>query len=1110
MRTGDGRHAVIVARGRRRRPGKAPGASRRVGWPTVALATLLPLALAFAASAWLGMVYSPLGMAVDVALLAVLLSVLRLSARGPLALWGVGLVYAAVFVLSHAVKLAQLRLPVMAADATALVALLQVLSGWRLWCAGGILAVLVLLSAWALWPRRRGWPGLVLAAAWLGALVMGGGLLSRGLQQLSPLATPDDLVAKLARYGGAMFLLDDYATFRAEQVSVPGEQDVARAVAGVAAPRLSAGPGFRPRNVHLVLLEATWEPLALGHYTFSRDPFDPRFRHALDQGRGSAALVPGFGGATANAEFEVLCGLPATRDQVAFEHTIRNAMPCLPRVLREAGYLAQVSHPYDAAFWNRDEAYPRLGFERYYPINAFELDNMDGMFLFDASTYRQVLARLKTRDDPRPVFNYVVGLSSHFPFDRDRTRRPDLVEVTPASGLLQDYANAIAYSTRAFMDYVDAVHRDDPDAIIVAFGDHAPALGYHPDPYAASGIDMSGRLGLRTAGGLPDASALSRVPLLVFDGRRGVVPVGKVPLYMLPDVILSLLGPGAPGSVMSAFREAGMDPARQRMFLGFMMVDRDGRWQLCSAPSRDCDEARAVRDRLVVLRQDLALGDRHGLRWMQAEALAPATGMAVEKPRADCGIDVTDWGPKQRARGEAFNRQGDGSSTLWFKIRNGRGNPVLRLGEALEVPLTLAGATASAGLTPAQLDALPDTVSLRWACPDGSGAAIGEFHTGDVAVDVAPADAGAGPGAATACAGAILAHGPEAVRIGEPFNAQPDGRSAFWLLLEPGSQGFELWLGGHSVAFARQADTLSFEVSGELAALLSKPGELALQLRCGDAVVSERTVQVTGEPRPVDPAAAVPSPATSSGQSLPAREPRRHRDRAERFIAHAGGLAWGWDYTNSREALDQNHARGFRWFEVDLSWTADDALVLIHDWGQTWRRYFGGQPGAVPTLAGFREAPMRHGLTAQALADVIDWLRAHPEAVLVTDVKERNLEALAVLAREAPDLRTRIVPQAYEPGELAPLKALGFPRVILTVYRSPLPPSELAAAATTQGAWALTVPEERVRAGDYDQVLDAGALPVYVHTVNKPAAWASLAAAGVEGLYTDDLFPGTP
>jgi len=55
----------------------------------------------------------------------------------------------------------------------------------------------------------------------------------------------------------------------------------------------------------------------------SEDPLDPRFR-ALWQAAGNPHILsPVYGGYTANAEFEALCGFPVIADAVFFESRLR-------------------------------------------------------------------------------------------------------------------------------------------------------------------------------------------------------------------------------------------------------------------------------------------------------------------------------------------------------------------------------------------------------------------------------------------------------------------------------------------------------------------------------------------------------------------------------------------------------------------------------------------------------------------------------------------------------------------------------------------------------------------------------------------------------------------
>jgi hypothetical protein len=153
-------------------------------------------------------------------------------------------------------------------------------------------------------------------------------------------------------------------------------------------------------------------------------------------------------------------------------------------------------------------------------------------------------------------------------------------------------------------------------------------------------------------------------------------------------------------------------------------------------------------------------------------------------------------------------------------------------------------------------------------------------------------------------------------------------------------------------------------------------------------------------------------------------------------VAHGGGRYRGEAITNSFAALKANLAR-FDVFEIDFNWTADGELVCLHDWQDSFVSRFG-----VKT-----DHPLNHENFQQLLSATPDrprncdleslagWLRKNPGVRIVTDVKERGVEAHVMIADRHPDLLRRFVPQASQPGEIDRYRSLGFERVIWTLYR---------------------------------------------------------------------------
>lgn len=290
------------------------------------------------------------------------------------------------------------------------------------------------------------------------------------------------------------------------------------------------------RNVHVFVLESFFDPVSLGDEWVPEDPFPDTFRTLWAETGHTKALSPVFGGYTANAEFEALCGFPVTRNAVFFEGWLRKPVPCLPDVLSQQGYSTVASHPNVPGFWNRTHAYHLIGFDRYLSKEQFDLrDSIKGLLL-DNSFYEQIFDRLEKAEFASPVFNYMLTYHGHLPYPAN-DNYPDQIKAGQESGLLHGYLNQMWYKSRDLMQRLNTLRQDDPDALIVIFGDHLPFLGQNYGVYTE-------------AWQLPDQrdqftgeqlERLTSTPLIVIDGKRGPLQLGKLPLYRLPSLIISLL-----------------------------------------------------------------------------------------------------------------------------------------------------------------------------------------------------------------------------------------------------------------------------------------------------------------------------------------------------------------------------------------------------------------------------------------------------------------------------------------------------------------------------------------------------------------------------------------
>lgn len=454
--------------------------------------------------------------------------------------------------IGNAIKLSILGGPLMPDDTLALRSLLLLLKGWWLTLAVGFLVLLAVALGLAinLRPRRARLAAGTLAA--VVAVIAGWPeLVSRTMDDRFGNVVWNQHGNYLSR-GPLVHLIQESARYAARADSAPSLAKVAEAaqslqpvlhmavLSGDAAPVPAAIAPQSKRNVHVIVLESFWDPSVLKEADFSRDPFDPEFRALWEETGNSRALVPVFGGYTANSEFEALCGFPVTQDWVFFEARLRNASPCLPRTLSDAGYTTLVSHPNVAAFWNRVNAYDRAGFNLYWSAKDFRLDDMNGEFLSDASLYRQVLSKIDPLlETSTPTFNYILTFFGHLEYPLN-DNRPNVVRARAANAdpVVERYANTVYYKSRELMAFLNELRRKDPDAVVVMFGDHLPFLGGNLETYAKSGVLARDRAKFDDRMFRDQYST----PLIVIDGRKGPVTLGSVPLYRMPSVVLSLLG----------------------------------------------------------------------------------------------------------------------------------------------------------------------------------------------------------------------------------------------------------------------------------------------------------------------------------------------------------------------------------------------------------------------------------------------------------------------------------------------------------------------------------------------------------------------------------------
>ncbi|MBK1645697.1 sulfatase [Thiocapsa imhoffii] len=555
----------------------------------------------------------------------------------------------------NALKIAILGGPLMPDDFIAARNMFMLLDGWQWVGAALMVAIPALLLWWMIaWRRPTTWMTFGL----IGTLV---GLL---------LAFPEPVRLELDQNFGhsvwnqrgnydhrglPLHLLQEGVRSRARRESAPSARQVTAALEQLGTapitPLVKVAATDRPkRNLHMIVLESFWDPMQLTASELSADPFDPEFRALWAAAGHSHGLAPVFGGYTANTEFEILCGFPVERDHVFFEGGLRRDVPCLPRHLGEIGYRSIASHPNAASFWNRVNAYHRVGFDLYWSDADFERDDMNRNFLSDSSLYRQILDRIGPElQGPTPIFNYVLTYFGHLPYPLN-DQRPPVITAAEGHETVAAFANTMYYKSRELMDFLRELRTLDPDAVIVLFGDHLPALGPNFGGHRESGLLAPNRSEFTDE----MFRTLVATPIVLIDGRRGVLDVGELPFYALPGLLLQVLGDDRP-SIMSWTAPSADHRLAIRPLPGMHFISDGATVTACRDPqaldertaaqTEACRNSTAWLDAIRILNRDLFAGSQHALR-----QLPPTPGIrSAARASADHHASEPVAHPEQRA-----------------------------------------------------------------------------------------------------------------------------------------------------------------------------------------------------------------------------------------------------------------------------------------------------------------------------------------------------------------------------------------------------------------------------------------------------------------------------
>ena len=230
------------------------------------------------------------------------------------------------------------------------------------------------------------------------------------------------------------------------------------------------------------------------------------YERIKNEGYHGKLVVPGYGGGTECAEFEFLTGtnqyLLDPNMPTVYKTYITQPVYSLVRYFKDEGYKAIAIHPGYSWFYNRQNAYAYLGFDKF--ISRDDMgENIPRIYGYATDEFTtghiidNYISHYNEKPD-EPYFNFTITIQNHGPYPDVECGR-DEIYIRPDNMsdenyyIINNYLNGIRDTDKLLGDVCNfAAEREEPVAVLF-FGDHLPYLDENIECFDALGYNISHR-----------------------------------------------------------------------------------------------------------------------------------------------------------------------------------------------------------------------------------------------------------------------------------------------------------------------------------------------------------------------------------------------------------------------------------------------------------------------------------------------------------------------------------------------------------------------------------------------------------------------------------------
>ncbi|RYN11865.1 phosphoglycerol transferase [Bifidobacterium animalis subsp. animalis] len=272
-------------------------------------------------------------------------------------------------------------------------------------------------------------------------------------------------------------------------------------------------------TVIMVLSESFSDPNRVPNVHFSIDPM-PNIRALKSTTTSGLMLSPGYGGGTANIEFQQMTGLSLVNFSDTMLSPYQQLVATRPKFYSfnqiwnancGGEYSTSCSvgfHPFLQSFYLRGTNYKKFGFSHLYTQDSdpkikygksYVGPNGKTDYVSDEDAYRNVIDEVKTNAKEGKPSQYIqlVTMQNHAPYPdiydeaNEFHAANESVNVTPNEmGIDDNYTKGVQRTDQATADFLNQLDEIDRPITVVFYGDHLPGI------YQAANADKKNALAL--------------------------------------------------------------------------------------------------------------------------------------------------------------------------------------------------------------------------------------------------------------------------------------------------------------------------------------------------------------------------------------------------------------------------------------------------------------------------------------------------------------------------------------------------------------------------------------------------------------------------------------